>query len=130
MPKKIKTDLTFKEIGEAIKSAWIAGAGDKQINRDNLIAALDLQPNVGSSDQKNIVYDFITDQEIDDNTRMVWICVPSPDTKGRPRQGGTVRLRSLGPAPASCSHRVLQNLTFRVSPKASWGLLEQYDHNV
>jgi hypothetical protein len=82
MPKKIKTDLTFKQIGEAIKNAWIAGAGTKQIDRDALIAALDLQPGSGNADQKNVVYDFITDQEIDDDTRMVWICVPSPDTKG------------------------------------------------
>ena len=82
MAKKVKTSKTFKQIGEAIKAAWIAGEADKQINRSSLLQAMDLQDSPGNMDQKNVVYDIITDQEIDADTRMVWICVPTPDTKG------------------------------------------------
>ena len=82
MAKKVKTTKTFKQIGEAIKAAWIAGDTNKQIDRESLLQALELEDSPGSSDQKNVVYDIITDHDLDANTRMVWICIPSPDTKG------------------------------------------------
>lgn len=84
MPKKVKTSLSFKQIGQKVKAAWIDGAANKQIDRADLIANLNLQTPAEptGSGQKNIVYDLITDQEIDNDTRMVWITVPTPDTKG------------------------------------------------
>lgn len=79
MGKKVKSNKEFKQIGEAIKQAWLNGASTKTIDRDALLAELELDGSFKGSGQNTIVYDIITDQDIDDNTRMVWICIPSPD---------------------------------------------------
>lgn len=79
MGKKVKSNKEFKEIGEAIKAAWLAGAGSKTIDREALLSALELDGTFKGQGQNTIVYDIITDQDIDDTTRMVWISIPSPD---------------------------------------------------
>lgn len=81
MGKKVKSNKEFKQIGEAIKAAWLSGAGNKTIDRDALLAALELDGTATGAGQNKIVYDIITDQDIDDSTRMVWICIPTPDVK-------------------------------------------------
>jgi hypothetical protein len=82
MPKKVKTNLTYLQIGQKVKEAWINVKAAKQIDRDALVNAMQLQPGPGSATQKSVIFDVITDQEIDANTRMVWITVPTPDTTG------------------------------------------------
>ncbi|WP_192357574.1 hypothetical protein [Mesorhizobium mediterraneum] len=84
MSKKIGTNLTYSQIGHKIVDIWRASASQKKIDREAVIAEFQAHLNTGSTgpDKKTIIYDVITDQEIDENTRMVWICVPSPDTKG------------------------------------------------
>lgn len=79
MGKKVKSNKEFKQIGEAIKAAWLAGAGTKTIDREALLTALELDGTSKGAGQNTIVYDIITDQDIDDTTRMVWISIPSPD---------------------------------------------------
>ena len=82
MAKKVNTSKSFKEIGEAIKAAWKAGDTNKRIDRDASIQALALEETPAETGKKAVVYDVIIDQDIDDQTRMVWICIPSPDTTG------------------------------------------------
>lgn len=82
MPKKVKTNLTYRQIGQKVKEAWINGKAAKKIDRDALVNALQLDTSNTDPNKKNVVFDVITDQEIDDNTRMVWITIPTPDTKG------------------------------------------------
>jgi hypothetical protein len=82
MAKKVKTTKSFKQISEALKAAWIAGDGAKEIDCSRLLETLELESEASTEAKKAVVYDIITDQDIDDDTRMVWICIPSPDTKG------------------------------------------------
>ncbi|MEE4187421.1 MAG: hypothetical protein V2I76_03110 [Roseobacter sp.] len=82
MAKKVKTNKTFKQIGEALKAAWIAGDSTREIDCNRLLEMLELEAEASTEVKKGVVFDIITDQDIDDETRMVWICIPSPDTKG------------------------------------------------
>lgn len=89
MGNKIKKKKTDLQIGKLIVQAW-KDAKDSAvdpfvINRRDLIDELvngnfiDTNPNTGGNN-KRIVIDVVFDSDLDANTRLVWIAIPTPDT--------------------------------------------------
>ena len=86
MGKKVKTKngKEFSDIGKKIVDLWLDAAanGQTSLSKDDVAAAFNtLLENTNENDKQQVVYDFIFDQVIDDDTRMVWINIPVPDGK-------------------------------------------------
>ncbi len=84
MPRRVKPKTNAKLIGKAIIELWKENSGkgviDPKVAVAKLAPLLDLVgPRVGNRKKKDIVIDVIVDQDIDDNTRMIWLALPVPD---------------------------------------------------
>lgn len=81
---KFKNNKDFSDVGRKIVDLWLDAAanGKTSLSKDDVAAAFDtLLDNANENDKQQVVYDYIFDQVIDDNTRMVWINIPVPDGK-------------------------------------------------
>jgi len=89
MGNKIKKKKSDLDIGKLIVKAW-TNAKDSMtdpfvINRKDLIDTLvnggfvDTGANTGGNN-KRIVIDVVFDTDLNDQTRLVWIAIPTPDT--------------------------------------------------
>ena len=88
MGNKIKKTGTNAQIGQLIVDAWKAAKDDMTepfvIKRNKLMQDLinnnyiDPSKNTGGNNKK-IVFDLVFDTDLDANTRLVWIAIPTPD---------------------------------------------------
>ena len=91
MRVKLKDKNSRKLIGQAIFRAWDRAIRENEknpvIDREALIAELkeflDLEDT--SYNKKKIEIDLVFDTDLDEDTRLVWIAIPTPDAGG----GGT-----------------------------------------
>lgn len=81
----IKSGKEKRDFGKAIMKAWQdaidANAANPKIDRQALLTALDLildKANKGKTD-RTIEYDIVFDTDLDANTRLVWLTIPTPD---------------------------------------------------
>lgn len=85
---KEKDNVGRKLVGRAIFNAWEAAIKanpeSPKIDRQALVAALkgifDTEDRGKSG--KRIEVDVVFDTDLDDNTRLVWISIPTPDVAG------------------------------------------------
>ncbi|MBL8906229.1 MAG: hypothetical protein JNM20_06085 [Rhizobiales bacterium] len=84
MGSKIGKNKSLKEIGEAIVIAWEnAAANGGEIDRKQLLSTLTglLKPDAKNGRKRKVEFDLVFDNDIDDDTRMVWLAIPTPDPK-------------------------------------------------
>ena len=82
MPRKIKTNATDEtEVGNVILNYW---ESEPRWTKQKLLEELTAVLNLNGGQLKDVVLDVILDQDIDSDTRMVWIAVPTPDFKKNP----------------------------------------------
>ncbi len=84
MGKKVnlKGGKNLRDVGKAIFKLWedAEKAGKSSLDKADVQTAFDgLLDNKAAGGKKSVVFDFILDQEIDPDTRMVWICLPVPE---------------------------------------------------
>lgn len=85
---KLKSKEGNKLIGQAIFRAWQKAIqeneGNPVIDRKALIAELSefLDLTDTSYNKKKIEIDLVFDTDLDENTRLVWISIPTPDAGG------------------------------------------------
>ncbi len=85
---KLKDEKNRRMIGKAIFNAWDAAIKSNSkapvIDRGALTASLsellDLEDKGRSG--KTIEFDVVFDTDLDANTRLVWLCIPTPETEG------------------------------------------------
>lgn len=81
MPRRIKPKTNATAVGQVILDYW---KSDPRWDRQRLRAELQNVLDLNGGQFRNVVFDVILDSEIDENTRMVWISVPTPDLKKNP----------------------------------------------
>lgn len=92
MARKIHTNKPkIKELAEKIGEIYKAAANDPNhvIDREELVKAIEdamiskdkseSKPN--GKDRKTLMFDIVVDEDLDEDTRLVWITLPTPDLK-------------------------------------------------
>jgi len=81
MGSKIKINGNLEAIGEAIVAAWEQADASGEIDRVELLKRLKtlLSPQDKVGKKRKVEFDLIFDNDIDDDTRMVWLAIPTPD---------------------------------------------------
>ena len=90
---KPKIEKLAKDIGEIYKAA--ANDPNHVIDRQAVVQAIEAAiisndrstENPGSKDRKTLMFDVVVDEDLDANTRLVWITLPTPDLKFKGASG-------------------------------------------
>jgi hypothetical protein len=88
----INRDTGSRDVGNIIFRAWgraIEEARETKskpvIDREWVMGQLhklfDASASLDGKKRREVVFDVVYDQDLDDTTRLVWICIPTPDTE-------------------------------------------------